>query len=187
MYQYGKFSGQNTDWVAWALILYTIGLVGHATLEVVVRAFYALHDTKTPVLVGATAMTINLILSILLVLLFNKIGWIALGGLALSTSYSSLRGNRDSFCIASQAIEGHSGQRTSHRYSSRNSGLAGHVSNPFHLDAFHGYTFAVLTTLGGVALGGAVYGLVLILLRVPEINSLFQWMQTASVETNSQP
>ena len=89
MYQYGKFSGQNTDWVAWALILYTLGLIGHATLEVVVRAFYALHDTKTPVLVGATAMTANLILSILLVLLFSKIGWIALGGLALSTSIAA--------------------------------------------------------------------------------------------------
>ena len=111
MYQYGKFSGQNTDWVAWALILYTIGLVGHATLEVVVRAFYALHDTKTPVLVGATAMTINLILSILLVILFNKIGWIALGGLALSTLHRCLPETGILFALLHKRLNGFQGRQ----------------------------------------------------------------------------
>jgi putative peptidoglycan lipid II flippase len=33
---------------------------------------------------------------------------------------------------------------------------------------------AAVTALGGVAVGGTVYGLVLILLRVPEVRSLFQ-------------
>jgi hypothetical protein len=37
-----------------------------------------------------------------------------------------------------------------------------------------GSTHAALTTLGGVVIGGMVYGVVLLLLRVPEVGSLFR-------------
>ena len=50
----------STSLVAWALLWYACGLVGHGLVEIVSRAFYALHDTKTPVLVGVGAMSLNL-------------------------------------------------------------------------------------------------------------------------------
>jgi putative peptidoglycan lipid II flippase len=187
MYQYGKFSGQNTGWVAWALILYTIGLVGHATLEVVVRAFYALHDTKTPVLVGATAMTINLILSILLVILFNKIGWIALGGLALSTSIAAYLETGILFALLRKRLKGIQGKQLA---TGTTAAILGSLAMSViiilwtHLMGTHS---PVLITLGGVVVGGAVYGLVLILLRVPEINSLFQWIKRRLSKKVPQP
>ncbi len=46
--------------VAWALAWYAAGLVGHSLLELLSRAFYALHDTRTPVSVGVIAMSLNI-------------------------------------------------------------------------------------------------------------------------------
>jgi putative peptidoglycan lipid II flippase len=52
--------------VAWALLWYSVGLIGHCLVEVLSRAFYALHDTRTPVLVSVGAMSLNIGLSLLL-------------------------------------------------------------------------------------------------------------------------
>ena len=62
LYQGGDaFTAESTQLVAWALLWYAAGLVGHSVVEIVSRAFYALHDTRTPVLVGIGAMSINII------------------------------------------------------------------------------------------------------------------------------
>jgi putative peptidoglycan lipid II flippase len=187
MYQYGKFTGQSTDWVAWALILYTIGLVGHATLEVVVRAFYALHDTKTPVLVGAVAMTANLLLSLLLVFLFSKAGWIALGGLALSTSIAAYIETGILFFLLRKRLNGLQGRQLA-------TGSAAAVLGSLAMSAAlllwtsNLWTRSpVLSTLGGVAIGALIYGLVLALLRVPEINLLFHGIKRRLLKTHPQP
>ncbi|HTX92384.1 MAG TPA: murein biosynthesis integral membrane protein MurJ [Anaerolineales bacterium] len=174
LFQHGKFTGQSTDWVAWALILYTIGLVGHATLEVVVRAFYALHDTKTPVLVGATAMIINLLLSVLLVIVFPKLGWAALGGLALSTSVAAYIETGALFLLLRKRLKGIQGRRLARGTGAAILGsLVMAVALLFWLQLTKTQSTA-LTTLGGVVIGGIVYGLSMILLRVPEVGSIFQ-------------
>ncbi len=90
LFERGEFDSRSTDSVAWALAFYAIGLVGHAGLEIVVRAFYALHDTKTPVLIGSAAMTLNVLLSIGLSRWFEQLGWMPHGGLALANSLATL-------------------------------------------------------------------------------------------------
>lgn len=85
----GAFTTQDTQLVAWALLWYAAGLVGHSVLEIVVRAFYAQHDTKTPVLIGTGAMALNIGLSVLLAWVFNRIGWMPHGGLALANSIAT--------------------------------------------------------------------------------------------------
>jgi putative peptidoglycan lipid II flippase len=173
-FQYGKFTLQSTDWVSWALILYTIGLVGHATLEVVVRAFYALHDTKTPALVGAGAMIANLIMSIVLAFLFTRIGWIALGGLALSTSLAAYLETGTLFLLLRKRLQGIQAKELATGTGAALLGtLAMSAALLFWIRLMKSQS-AILTTIGGVAIGGIVYGLVLILLRVPEIGSLFR-------------
>jgi putative peptidoglycan lipid II flippase len=84
------FGVDSVDLVSWALLWYSVGLVGHCLVEVVSRAFYALHDTKTPVFVGVGAMTGNLILSLFFSNLFSKIGWMPHGGLALANSTATI-------------------------------------------------------------------------------------------------
>jgi putative peptidoglycan lipid II flippase len=81
--QRGQFDPSSTVMVAWALQFYALGLVAHSILEIVTRAFYSLHDTRTPVLIGAGAMIVNIILSLIL------IGPLLHGGLALANSVAT--------------------------------------------------------------------------------------------------
>jgi putative peptidoglycan lipid II flippase len=87
--QGGEFGPHSTDLVAWALLWYAAGLVGHSVVEVLARAFYALHDTKTPVFIGAVAMSFNLGFSVAFSALFSSLGWYPHGGLALANSLAT--------------------------------------------------------------------------------------------------
>jgi putative peptidoglycan lipid II flippase len=85
-FQYGSFDARSTQLVAWALGFFTLGLVGHSVVEIVSRAFYALHDTRTPVLIGALAMALNIGLSFTLSPLFTRLGFLPHGALALANT-----------------------------------------------------------------------------------------------------
>ncbi|HXF61423.1 MAG TPA: murein biosynthesis integral membrane protein MurJ [Caldilineaceae bacterium] len=78
--EHGAFGAESTALVVAALRAYALGLVAHAAVEIGVRAFYALHNTWTPVLVGVGAMALNILLSVLWV------GRLGLSGLALANS-----------------------------------------------------------------------------------------------------
>jgi putative peptidoglycan lipid II flippase len=89
LFQRGEFDANSTDLVAWALLWYAAGLVGHSVVEILARAFYALHDTRTPVLVGAATMSLNLILSVAFSSLFWRLDLPPHGGLALANSLAT--------------------------------------------------------------------------------------------------
>jgi putative peptidoglycan lipid II flippase len=82
----GEFDATSTALTAWALGFFALGLVGHAVVEIVARAFYALKNTKTPVSVGIAAMVVNVGLSLLFLRIFAERGWPPHGGLALANS-----------------------------------------------------------------------------------------------------
>lgn len=90
LFERGAFGVASTAAVAWALIFFALGLVGHSGLEIVARAFYALHDTVTPVWVGGLAMGVNVALSLTLPLAFASAGLQPFGGLALANSIAVL-------------------------------------------------------------------------------------------------
>ncbi len=94
LFMRGRFDAQAVEMVVWALNWYAIGLAAHSGLEIITRAFYALHDTWTPVGVGSLAMTLNVLLSIVLARLFSLFDagerpWLGLGGLALANSVAT--------------------------------------------------------------------------------------------------
>ena len=93
LYQRGVFNAHSTELVAWALLWYAAGLVGHSVVEILARAFYALHDTRTPVIVGAAAMGLNIGLSFLFIWLFSSIGWMPHGGLGPCKFHCHCTGN----------------------------------------------------------------------------------------------
>ncbi len=66
IYQRGEFTLADSEATAWALLFYGLGLVSHSLVEVITRGFYAMHDTRTPVLVGGITMLLNIGLSLLL-------------------------------------------------------------------------------------------------------------------------
>ena len=84
LFQRGAFKESSTEVVVWALQFYALGLFAHAVVEIVTRAFYALHDTLTPVLIGVAAMSVNVVLSLIL------IGPLTHGGLALANSTATI-------------------------------------------------------------------------------------------------
>jgi len=84
LFERGEFVHITTIGVAQAVFYYSVGLCAFAGLKVVVPAFYSMHDTKTPVKIGAYATLANIILNIILM------GPLKHGGLALATSLSSL-------------------------------------------------------------------------------------------------
>ena len=89
IYERGEFNEASTKLVCWALLWYSAGLIFHCVVEIVSRAFYALHDTKTPVIIGAAAMSLNVVFSFLFTWLFSRVGWLPHGGLALANSLAT--------------------------------------------------------------------------------------------------
>ena len=89
LYQRGQFDARSTELVAWALLWYAAGLVGHSLVEILARAFYSLHDTRTPVFIGIIAMSLNVGFSYLFAGIFIGLGWMPHGGLALANSLAT--------------------------------------------------------------------------------------------------
>ncbi len=83
-----------------ALAFSSVGLIGVSIKDVLVRAFYSLHDSLTPVISGIISVVINVLLNFLLA---PKLG---IGGLALATSISSLVGMAILFVSLNKKIVG---------------------------------------------------------------------------------
>ena len=64
----GEFDSVSTRLTARALAFYAPGLVVFSLYKVLVPAFYALKDTRTPVRIGVRAVLINLLLNMLFIL-----------------------------------------------------------------------------------------------------------------------
>jgi len=90
LFERGAFQAASTNAVAGAVALYAVGLIGHSGLEIIARAFYALHDTFTPVWVGAIAVAVNVALSMVLPGVFGQADWPVHNGLALANSIATL-------------------------------------------------------------------------------------------------
>jgi putative peptidoglycan lipid II flippase len=91
--QYGAWTAESTAATAWALSFFALGIAGHSLLEVLSRAFYALADTRTPVLVGVASMIANIVLSLILIRVVGTPGDLSRGsfaGLALANSLTTL-------------------------------------------------------------------------------------------------
>ncbi len=59
LFEHGEFGASATALTASAVWGYALGLAAVASVRVVVQAFYALRDTRTPVAVAAAAMLVN--------------------------------------------------------------------------------------------------------------------------------
>ena len=82
--QRGAFDLGSTDLVVDALTLYAVGIAAHAGTEILSRGFYALSDTRTPVLAAVLSMVVNVALCATLV------GPLGLRGLAGAASLAAI-------------------------------------------------------------------------------------------------
>jgi putative peptidoglycan lipid II flippase len=80
IFEHGKFTAFDTAQTASALAAYSIGLAAYGAVKVLAPAFYALDDSRTPMLVSVGSIAVNYGMNRLLV---GPLGHV---GLALSTS-----------------------------------------------------------------------------------------------------
>jgi putative peptidoglycan lipid II flippase len=172
MLEYGQFDAQSTQLVSWALLWYAAGLVGHCIVEIFSRSFYALHNTLIPVLVGVLAMTLNIGLSILLSGWFTQIGWMPHGGLALANSLATGLEAIVLWVLMHRRLNGIKGNRI---FQGAWQALLGSSVMALVLWIWLNQMSIIpawVLGLGGVLIGGAVYGGILLVLRVDEVQSL---------------
>ena len=84
LFKRGAFDAQATQNTAAALMYYGFGLWAFSGVRIVVSAFYAMQDTKTPVRLAIISIVANIFLGIILMIRLDY------RGLALATSIASM-------------------------------------------------------------------------------------------------
>jgi putative peptidoglycan lipid II flippase len=172
LYERGSFDATSTQLVAWALLWYAVGLTGHSLVEVLSRAYYAMHDTKTPVIVGVVAMTGNILLSLLFAWAFGEIGWLPLGGLALANSLATAVECLVLLQILRKRLKGLDGKQILRTALQAliSSAVMGLVL--FGWISYFGERNKYIVLVGGVIIGLVSYTIMLWLQKVPEFLSI---------------
>lgn len=88
VYQGGRFQLYDTQQTALALSCYAIGLAGYSAIKVLSPSFYALGDSRTPMVVSLLSIGINFGVAYTMV----RTGTLGHAGLALSTSAVAIFG-----------------------------------------------------------------------------------------------
>ncbi len=172
LYQRGEFTARSTQLVAWALLWFAVGLVGHSVVEIMVRAFYAMHDTKTPVLIGIVAMSLNVVFSLLFISLFTRLGWMPHGGLALANSLATILEMVALLYFMRGRLNGLDGRRVFVGF-----GKAAIATFVMSLVLFAWMNQVInqpvwIILIGGAVIGVVVYGIMVLALGVEEAKGL---------------
>jgi len=174
LYQRCEFTPHSTDLVAWALLWYAAGLVGHAMVEILARAFYALHDTKTPVFIGIAAMSLNVLFSFLFSAAFSRLGWMPHGGLALANTLATSLEMVGLLWFMRKRLGGLEGKRI------WSGVLKAGLSGGLMAIAIWGWFSLTRNSsiwilgAGGILIGLAVYTAVLWMLKTSELKQIYQ-------------
>ncbi|MBN1687565.1 MAG: murein biosynthesis integral membrane protein MurJ [Candidatus Omnitrophica bacterium] len=84
LFERGAFDAVSTARTSFVLLCYVLGLFAYSGQKLVVAGFYAVQDTKTPVIIGVVALLSNIILNLILMWPMKE------AGLALATSISGI-------------------------------------------------------------------------------------------------
>ena len=83
LFQRGHFGPAASQATAFALTAYAVGLPAYVLVKVLGPAYFARRDTRTPVIIGALSMVVNVVLNLILM------QFLAHAGLALATALSA--------------------------------------------------------------------------------------------------
>lgn len=84
IFEHGSFSADDSAATAGALRYYAIGLLGYSVVRIVSPTFYALGQSRTPVMISMSSVAVNIVLNLTLV---RVMGY---EGLALGTSITAI-------------------------------------------------------------------------------------------------
>ena len=90
LFEYGKFSANDTYFASLSLMAYMLGLPALISIKILAPGYYARQDTRTPVRIGIIAMVSNMLMNIAFVVPMVMLDFEAPHvGLALATSISA--------------------------------------------------------------------------------------------------
>jgi putative peptidoglycan lipid II flippase len=89
IFEHGRFDHASTLNTAAALLCYAVGLYAYAVTKIQVPTFYALGDTRLPVVASTSAVGAKLVANFALVFALPRLGVNPFLGLALSTSVAA--------------------------------------------------------------------------------------------------
>ncbi len=91
LFGYGAFSARDVLMCSYALMAYSLGLMGFSLVKVLAPGYFARQDTKTPVKVGIIALSVNMAFNLVVVLPAYLNGFpVPHALLALSTGLSAI-------------------------------------------------------------------------------------------------
>jgi putative peptidoglycan lipid II flippase len=168
VYQHGRFHAFDTQQTALALTCYAAGLAGYAALKLIAPAFYALGDSRTPMMVSIASVMVNALTA------FAMIRYTDLGhaGLALAASVVSTFSAVTLLILLRPRIGGINGRRLAV------SGLKIVLAAGAMGLVCHAVSARVPSRVGGLALGipvgVATFWMAAGLLRIEELNEASQ-------------
>jgi len=66
IFGFGNFNWESTRWTTMTLLFFAVSIIAQGLAPLVVRGFYAIQDTKTPLFIGIFVMALNAVLTITL-------------------------------------------------------------------------------------------------------------------------
>lgn len=170
LFQRGKFDVQDTIMTSNILTIYIMGIIAFSLRHVMSRAFYSLHDTKTPMINGTISIVVNILLNLILA---KYLGYI---GIAIATTIAAFIGLIlfiISLCKKIGDFGGKNILMTSMKsiISAAIMGIVTNISYNYVSNIIGlGTVNELLTLVLSIAIGTIVYGVLIILLRVEEVN-----------------
>jgi putative peptidoglycan lipid II flippase len=89
LFEHGRFSPESTAATASAVLCYALGLYAYSVTKIQVPTFYALGDTRLPVIASATAVAVKIAANFVFLALLPRFSLAPFLGLALSTSLAA--------------------------------------------------------------------------------------------------
>jgi putative peptidoglycan lipid II flippase len=169
LYERGRFTDVDTEATAYAVALYSIGLVAYTSVKVLAPAFYVLGSPRVPLAASALAVATNVAV---ILALNDRLGY---GAIALGTSLGSLLNALLLIVTFERRVGGLVGRAPAFALA-RMAAAAVVMAPAAYLAAdvletrfgTRGTGALLVTGLVPVALGALVYGAAALAFRVPE-------------------
>jgi putative peptidoglycan lipid II flippase len=178
LFQFGAFNGGSTALVSDALGWFAWGLLGYCVLEILTRGYYAMQDTRTPVLLALGSMAITITLAAFAVFVLHADHTGLAFSLALATTLEAVA----LYVILRRRLGGLADRRVGRSalislVAATEMGLVLWGALPLLQaltpDGGTGKLGSLIITGGGVLLGAGVYLGVARLLRAEELDMAF--------------
>ena len=173
LFQRGEFGAYSTDITASALSFYALGLFSFGGIKILVTAFHALQDTKTPVKVAAVCLAINAVLNFILMVPL-KVGGIALASVIAGTvDFLAL------FYIMNKRLGGLNSGLFMYFIKVTLAGLmTGILTYMIWPHLLFSNQFINLGFIG--AISAFLYGLICFVLKIEQAHSIWKWVKSGS-------